>query len=64
MLLIINEPMAAAGIDKKKGDAKIAVYDLGGGTFDVSIIEMAVLMESTNSRFSRERRHLLRWRGF
>lgn len=41
---IINEPTAAAlayGIDKKRGDAKIAVYDLGGGTFDISIIEIA-----------------------
>lgn len=41
---IINEPTAAAlayGMDKKKGNAKIAVYDLGGGTFDVSIIEIA-----------------------
>ena len=42
---IINEPTAAAlafGLDKQgKGDAKIAVYDLGGGTFDVSIIEIA-----------------------
>ena len=41
---IINEPTAAAlayGLDKKGGDRKIAVYDLGGGTFDVSIIEMA-----------------------
>ena len=41
---IINEPTAAAlayGMDKKKGDSKIAVYDLGGGTFDVSIIEIA-----------------------
>ena len=41
---IINEPTAAAlayGLDKNKGDAKIAVYDLGGGTFDVSIIEIA-----------------------
>ncbi|MCK4743306.1 MAG: molecular chaperone DnaK [Sulfuriflexus sp.] len=41
---IINEPTAAAlayGIDKKPGDSKIAVYDLGGGTFDVSIIEIA-----------------------
>jgi molecular chaperone DnaK len=41
---IINEPTAAAlafGLDKKKGDRKIAVYDLGGGTFDVSIIEIA-----------------------
>ncbi len=41
---IINEPTAAAlayGIDKKGGDRKIAVYDLGGGTFDVSIIEIA-----------------------
>src|SRR5215510_7410928 len=41
---IINEPTAAAlafGLDKKEGDRKIAVYDLGGGTFDVSIIEIA-----------------------
>ncbi|MDX9707875.1 MAG: molecular chaperone DnaK [Azospira sp.] len=41
---IINEPTAAAlafGIDKKPGDSKIVVYDLGGGTFDVSIIEIA-----------------------
>src|SRR4029078_12308854 len=38
------EPTAAAlafGMDKKEGDRKIAVYDLGGGTFDVSIIEIA-----------------------
>jgi len=43
---IINEPTAAAlayGMDKKRGDAKIAVFDLGGGTFDVSIIEIAVV---------------------
>ena len=41
---IINEPTAAAlayGLDKRSGDQKIAVYDLGGGTFDVSIIEIA-----------------------
>ena len=41
---IINEPTAAAlayGMDKKAGDTKIAVYDLGGGTFDISIIEIA-----------------------
>nr|MDT0252171.1 molecular chaperone DnaK [Endozoicomonas sp.] len=41
---IINEPTAAAlayGMDKRKGDQTIAVYDLGGGTFDVSIIEIA-----------------------
>ena len=41
---IINEPTAAAlayGMDKKRGDSKIAVYDLGGGTFDISIIEIA-----------------------
>ncbi len=41
---IINEPTAAAlayGMDKHRGDAKIAVYDLGGGTFDISIIEIA-----------------------
>ena len=40
---IINEPTAAAlayGVDKSTGDKKVAVYDLGGGTFDVSIIEM------------------------
>ncbi len=41
---IINEPTAAAlayGMDKKGGDSKLAVYDLGGGTFDISIIEIA-----------------------
>jgi molecular chaperone DnaK len=41
---IINEPTAAAlayGLDKEKGDRKIAVYDLGGGTFDISVIEIA-----------------------
>ncbi|MBS38753.1 MAG: molecular chaperone DnaK [Thiotrichales bacterium] len=41
---IINEPTAASlayGMDKQRGDSKIAVYDLGGGTFDVSIIEIA-----------------------
>ncbi|HBG31594.1 MAG TPA: molecular chaperone DnaK, partial [Gammaproteobacteria bacterium] len=40
----INEPTAAAlayGLDKKRGDQKIVVYDLGGGTFDVSVIEIA-----------------------
>ena len=44
VLRIINEPTAAAlafGLDKKEGDRKIAVYDLGGGTFDISIIEIA-----------------------
>lgn len=41
---IVNEPTAAAlayGMDNKKGDSKIVVYDLGGGTFDVSVIEIA-----------------------
>ena len=41
---IINEPTAAAlayGLDKQEGDRKVAVYDLGGGTFDISIIEIA-----------------------
>ncbi len=41
---IINEPTAGAlafGLDKKEGDRKIAVYDLGGGTFDISLIEIA-----------------------
>ena len=41
---IINEPTAAAlayGMDKKSGDSTVAVYDLGGGTFDISIIEIA-----------------------
>src|SRR5215470_7495613 len=44
VLRIVNEPTAAAlayGLDKKEGDRKIAVYDLGGGTFDISIIEIA-----------------------
>jgi len=43
---IINEPTAAAlafGLDKREGDRKIAVYDLGGGTFDISIIEIAAV---------------------
>ncbi len=43
---IINEPTAAAlafGMDKKEGDRTIAVYDLGGGTFDISIIEIAAV---------------------
>lgn len=43
---IINEPTAAAlayGMDKKEGDSVIAVYDLGGGTFDISIIEIAIV---------------------
>ena len=46
VLRIINEPTAAAlafGMDKQEGDRKIAVYDLGGGTFDVSIIEIAAI---------------------
>ena len=41
---IINEPTAAAlayGMDKASGDSTIAVYDLGGGTFDISVIEIA-----------------------
>ena len=41
---IINEPTAAAlafGMDKQQGDRKVAVYDLGGGTFDISIIEIS-----------------------
>jgi molecular chaperone DnaK len=55
VLRIINEPTAAAlayGMDKKEGDRKIAVYDLGGGTFDISIIEIAATasfeVKSTN----------------
>src|SRR5690606_18341769 len=43
---IINEPTAAAlayGLDKKGADRKVAVFDLGGGTFDISIIELAVV---------------------
>src|SRR5476651_742431 len=43
---IINEPTAAAlayGLDKQRGDSTVAVYDLGGGTFDISIIEIAAV---------------------
>ena len=58
---IINEPTAAAlayGLDKKRGDAKVAVYDLGGGTFDVSIIEIAEVDGDTSLVFQLQR-HLL-----
>src|SRR5262249_23609272 len=44
VLRIINEPTAAAlayGVDKRQGSKMIAVYDLGGGTFDVSVLELA-----------------------
>jgi len=57
---IINEPTASAlafGMDKKEGDRKIAVYDLGGGTFDISIIEIAEVEGDTSSRCCRQRRH-------
>lgn len=48
---IINEPTAAAlayGMDKQRGDRKIVVYDLGGGTFDISIIEIAEIASTSN----------------
>ena len=64
---IINEPTAAAlafGMDKKEGDRKIAVYDLGGGTFDISIIEIADVDKRTPVRGDvDQRRHLPRRRG-
>ena len=64
---IINEPTAAAlafGMDKKEGDRKIAVYDLGGGTFDISIIEIAsVEGEHQFEVHVDQRRHLPRRRG-
>ena len=64
---IINEPTAAAlafGLDKKKGDRKIAVYDLGGGTFDISIIEIAEVDRRAPVRGALDqRRHVPRRRG-
>ncbi|WP_366144087.1 Hsp70 family protein [Candidatus Accumulibacter sp. ACC012] len=61
---IINEPTAAAlafGMDKKQGDKKIAVYDLGGGTFDVRSSKSRRSKVSTSSRvLSTNRRHLPR----
>jgi len=63
---IINEPTAAAlayGMDKERGDSKIAVYDLGGGTFDISIIEIAdVDGEKTIRSVVDERRYVPRRR--
>ena len=66
---IINEPTAAAlayGLDKGKGDSVIAVYDLGGGTFDISIIEISEVdgehqfeVLSTNEILSLEERILI-----
>ena len=56
VLRIINEPTAAAlayGLDKKNGQ-KIAVYDLGGGTFDVSILEIGVITQEGSCKFSRD----------
>src|SRR5690554_7246807 len=53
---IMNEPTAAAlayGMDKEGGDRTIAVYDLGGGTFDISIIEVARSEEHTSELQSR-----------
>ena len=75
VLRIINEPTAAAlsyGMNGAKGDEKIAVYDLGGGTFDISILEMSdgvieVLATSGNTFLGGEdfdRRivqHLVEW---
>ena len=64
---IINEPTAAAlafGLDKKEGDRKIAVYDLGGGTFDISIIEIAEVDRRAPVRGAvDQRRHVPRRRG-
>ena len=64
---IINEPTAAAlafGLDKKEGDRKIAVYDLGGGTFDISIIEIAERRRRAPVRGAvDQRRHVPRRRG-
>jgi molecular chaperone DnaK len=64
---IINEPTAAAlafGMDKKEGDRKIAVYDLGGGTFDISIIEIAEIEREHQFEVPvDQRRHVPRRRG-
>ena len=63
---IINEPTAAAlayGLDKQRGDRKIAVYDLGGGTFDISIIDRGSRWRTPVRGARNERRHVPRWRG-
>ena len=60
VLRIINEPTAAAlayGLDKKTGSKTIAVYDLGGGTFDISILEIG---DGVFEVKSDQRRHLPR----
>jgi molecular chaperone DnaK len=60
VMRIINEPTAAAlayGLDKKGTDQKIAVYDLGGGTFDISVLELETFRSIVNKW-----RYALRWR--
>jgi len=51
-------------MDKKEGDRKIAVYDLGGGTFDVPSSRFAEVDKNTSSKCSHERRHLPRREDF
>ena len=65
---IINEPTAAAlayGLDKHKGDSVVAVYDLGGGTFDISIIEISEVDGEHQFEVSIYKwRHFSWWRRF
>ncbi|GIT49423.1 MAG: hypothetical protein Ct9H300mP14_13510 [Gammaproteobacteria bacterium] len=64
---IINEPTAAAlayGMEKQQGDRKIAVYDLGGGTFDISLSRLQMSTVTPVRGSGNQRRHFSRWGRF